>query len=97
VSGSNAVAIHFGSQKVACPYARLWYRNRQVDQQNRTENPGWNRIENPEIKPHTYRHLNFEKGAKNIRWKKESIFNKRCWSNCQSVYSKMKIDTYLPP
>ena len=34
----------------------------------------WNRIEDPEMNPHTYGHLIFEKGAKIIQWKKESIF-----------------------
>jgi hypothetical protein len=40
-----------------------WYRDRLVDQ--------WNRIEDPEMNPHTYGHLIFEKGAKTIQWKKE--------------------------
>jgi hypothetical protein len=62
-------------------------QSRHVDQ--------WNRIEDPEIKPHTYSHLIFDKGAKNIQWKKESIFNKWCWSNWLSVCRRMKIDPYL--
>jgi hypothetical protein len=41
--------------------------------------------------------LIFEKEAKNIQWKKESIFNKWCWSNWQSACRKMKIDPYLSP
>ena len=43
------------------------YRNRNADQ--------WNRIEDQEIKPQTYRHLIFDKDAKNIQWKKENIFS----------------------
>ena len=50
--------------KTAC----FWYRDRQVDQVNR--------IEDPEIKPHSYGHLIVDKEAKNIQWEKESIFNK---------------------
>ena len=42
--------------------AWYWYRNRHVDQ--------WNRIEDPEINPHTCAYLIFDKEAQNIQWKK---------------------------
>jgi hypothetical protein len=67
--------------------AWYWYRDRQDDQQNR--------IENPEIKPHTYCHLIFDKDAKNIQWKKESIFNKWHLSNWLFRCRRIKIDPYL--
>ena len=64
-----------------------WYRDRHVD-------PLVNRIEDPEIKPHTYTHLIFHKDAKIIKWRKESIFNKWCWSNWLSGCRRMKIGPF---
>ena len=69
--------------------AWYWYRDRQVDQ--------WNRIGDPEMNPHTYGHLIFDKGRKTIQWKKDSIFTKWCWHNWLLSCRRMQIDPYLSP
>ena len=66
-----------------------WYRDRQEDQ--------WNSTEDPEMNPHTYDHLIFDKGAKAIQWEKDSIFNKWCRFNWWSACRRMQIDLFLSP
>ena len=69
--------------------AWYWYSDRQVDQ--------WSRIEDPEMNPHTYSHLIFDKGVENSQWKKDSLLNKWCWFNWRSVCRRTEIDPFLSP
>ena len=47
------------------------------------------------MKLHTNGHLTFDKGAKTIQWKKDSIFNKWCWHNWRLSCRRMQIDPFL--
>jgi hypothetical protein len=73
--------------------AWYWYHDRQIYQ--------WNRIEDPEMNPHTY--LIFYKGSKTIQWKRDSI-STNCvvqvavsmQEDCQSIYTYLLVQSSSP-
>jgi hypothetical protein len=70
---------------IAIKTAWYWHKNRHEDQ--------WNRIEDPDMNQYNYTELIFDKGAKNIQWRNDSLFNK----NWLVVSKKLKLDPCLSP
>lgn len=65
----------FGQQSIH--YGISMWRDRHIDQ--------WKTIENPEIDPFQYTQLIFNKYAKAICWRKDTFFNRWCWSHSQAM------------
>ena len=66
-----------------------WQKKSQTDQRKR--------IESPEIDPHKFGQLTFDKTAKVIQWRKTRLFKNWCCNNWTTTCKNMNLDINFIP
>ena len=67
-----------------------WYKNTRTDQ--------WNRRDTQESNTHTYGQLIFDKGGKNIQWrKKRNLLSKWYWESWTAICKLLQLEHMLTP
>ena len=83
------------AEGVRLPNFRLYYKatviklklpNQTLDQ--------WKRTEGPEIYSYAYVWQIYDRGGKDVLWRKDSLFNKWCWENWTATRKRVKSDTH---
>ena len=63
-----------------------WHKIKYTDQ--------WSIMESLEINPHVFGHLMYDKGGKNKKWEKDSLFNKWLMKNLRATLKRIKLYHY---
>ena len=92
-------------QEQSWRYHASWFQTKPWDYCNQSSivlaqkwhTDQWNRIKSPEMNPPPYGQFVFNRGDKNIKCRKESLFNKLSWENCMASCKRITLDNFLIP
>lgn len=84
-------AVQLSYKVIVIKATRYWQEKKKARHTDQ-----WNRNESPEINIHIWT-INLQHRNKEYRVEKEQIYNKKCWKNCATTCTRIKLDHYFTP
>ena len=81
---------------MATHFCTLAWKTPWIEETCRLQSMGSQRVGHDSVTSLHEHHI-FDKGGKNIQWRKDNLFNKWCWVNWSTTCKRMKLEYFLTP
>ena len=81
---------------MATHFCTVAWKTPWIEETCRLQSMGSQRVGHDSVTSLHEHHI-FDKGGRNIQWRKDNLFNKWCWVNWSTTCKRMKLEYFLTP